>query len=169
MLKMVNDETEIIKKHPAMTKAPRTTRSLYEGRIKIPKLPVDSEDLSALDMIKELENGMQEAQDKLSKSYRNRFFKLVKSGMERNPNPSSRALRKKYNDDGSIDGSDIDDNYESRQSGRRKYRDDRGRKDRYEEDRYRSDRRRGDRHDDRRQKDRHRDNDRSRGRYSRDY
>jgi len=169
MLNMVNEETEIIKQHPSMTKAPRTTRSLYEGKIKIPKRPDDSEDSTALDMIKELENGIQEAQDKLSKSYRNRFFKLVKSGMERNPNPSSRTLRRRNSDDGSRDGSDLDDKYESRKPGRRKYRDERGRKDKYGEDRYKTDRRRGDRHQDRR-RDRHRDDDRkSRSRYSRDY
>lgn len=167
MLKMVNDETEIIKKHPVMTVAPRTTRSLYEGRIKIPKLPDDSEEVTALEMIKELENGMQEAQDKLSKSFRNSFFKLVKSGKERKPSPSSRALRRRYSEDGSRDGSDLDD--KPRKTGRRKYRDERGRNDRYEEDRHRNDRRRGDRHEDRRQKDRHEDNDRSRRRYRRDY
>jgi len=170
MLIMVNDETEIIKKHPAMTKAPRTTRSLYEGKMKIPKRLDDSEDATALDMIKELENGIQEAQDKLNKSYRNRFFKQVKSGMERNPNPSYRALRTRYSDNGSRDGSDLDNDYEPRRTGKHKYRDERGRKDRYGEDKYRNDRRRGDRHEDRRRKDRYRDNDRnSRRRYGREY
>jgi len=169
MLSMVNDETEIIKKHPAMTKAPRTTRSLYEGKMKIFKRPDDSEDATALDMIKELENGIQEAQDKLNKSYRNRFFKQVQSGMERNPNPSSRALRRKYNDDGSKDGSDLDDHHEPRRAGRRKYRGGSG-KDRYREDKYRNGRRRGDRHGDGRRKERYRDNDRdSSRRYSREY
>jgi len=170
MLSMINDETELIKKHPAMTKAPRTTRSLYEGKIKIPKRPDDSEDATALDMIKELENGIQEAQDKLNKSYRNRFFKQVKSGMERNPNPSSRALRRKYSDDGSRDGSDLDNDYQPRRSEGRKYRGERGRKDTYGEDRYQNNRRREDRHEDGRRKDRLRDNDRnSRRRYSRGY
>jgi len=142
MLSMVNDETEMIKKHPAMTKAPRTIRSMYEGKINIPKSP-DDKDATALDMIKELEHGIQEAQDKLNKSYRNRFFKQVQSGME---------------DDSSRDGSDYNDSYERRRTGRRKYRDERDREDINKEDRYRKDRRRGDRYTkDRRPKDRYRD------------
>lgn len=170
ILTMVNDETEIIKKHPAMTKAPRTTRSLYEGKMKIPKRLDDSEDATALDMIKELENGIQEAQDKLNKSYRNSFFKQVRSGMERNPNPSSRALRRRNRDSGSRDGSDLDDDYELGRTGKYKYHDVRGQKDRYGDDISRNDRRRGDRHKDRRRKDRYRDNDRnSHRRYSREY
>merc|ERR1712060_1010323 len=99
--------------------------------MKIPKRLDDSEDATALDMIKELENGIQEAQDKLNKSYRNRFFKQVQSGMERNPNPSSRALRRRYSDSDSREGSDLDDDYEPRRSGKHKYRDERSRKDIY--------------------------------------
>jgi len=162
MLSMVNDETEMIKKHPSMTKAPRSIRSLYKGKIKIPKRPDDSRDTSALDMIKELEYGMQEVHDKLNKSYRTRFFKQIQSGMERKPNESSRRSSRKYRDGGSRDLSEYEDDYEPIRTERRKYRDERHREsrhreDRHGEDRYREDRYRGDRH----REDRHRDNDRS--------
>jgi len=167
MLTMVSDETEMMKKHPSMTKAPRTIRSLYKGKIKMPKRPDDSRDTSALDMIKELEYGMHEVHDKLNKSYRTRFFKQVQSGLERKPNESSRRSGRKYRDGGSRDVSDYQDDYEPREKERRKHRHERKREgrhreDRHEEDRYREDRHRGDRYSEsRRQEDRHRDDDRS--------
>jgi len=167
MLSMVNDETEMIKKHPSMTKAPRSIRSLYKGKINIPKRPADSRDTSALDMIKELEHGIQEVHDKLNKSYRTRFFKQVQSGMERKPNESTRRSGKKYRDGGSRDVSEYEDEYEPRGTERRKHRDERNRegrhrKDRHEENRHRENRLRGDSHQgDRRREDKQRDNDRS--------
>jgi len=168
MLTMVNDETEMIKKHPSMTTAPRSIRSLYKGKVKMPKRPDDSRDTSALDMIKELEHGMQEVHDKLNKSYRTRFFKQVQSGMERKPNESSRRSGRKYRDGGTRDISESEDDYEPRRSEKRRKnrdgrdRESRHREDRYEEDRHREDRHRGDRHrESRRREDKHRDNDRS--------